>query len=138
MKISAGQRRRLSRIAQKYDLRLVLAFGSSVTGQRHPRSDLDIAVRFDQRPVDFRTQAELSHELQKIFPELEVDLVILNYADPLFLKKITESCRLLYGDPREFKELKIYTFKRYQDHRRYFEMEQRFVEAFLKETSPTP
>ncbi len=47
MKISAGQRRRLSRIAQKYDLRLVLAFGSSVTGQRHPRSDLDIAVRFD-------------------------------------------------------------------------------------------
>ena len=37
MKISAGQRRRLSRIAQKYDLRLVLAFGSCVTGQRHPR-----------------------------------------------------------------------------------------------------
>jgi len=34
--------------------------------------------------------------------------------------------------------LKIYTFKRYQDHRRYFEMEQRFVEAFLKETSPKP
>ncbi len=47
-------------------------------------------------------------------------------------------CRLLYGDPREVKELKIYTFKPYQDHRRYFEMEQRFVEAFLKETSTTP
>ena len=77
MKVSAGQRRRrLSRIAQKYDLRLVLALGSSVTGQRHPRSDLDIAVLFDQRPVDFRTQAKLSHALQKIFPELEVDLAV--------------------------------------------------------------
>lgn len=102
MQVSAGQRRRrLSRIAQKYDLRLVLALGSSVTGQRHPRSDLDIAVLFDQRPVDFRTQAELSHALQKIFPELEVDLAVLNYTDPLFLKNIAESCWLLYGDPRE-------------------------------------
>jgi len=42
-------------------------------------------------------------------------------------------CRLLYGDPRKFKELKIYTFKRYQDHCQYFEMKQRFVEAFIKE-----
>ena len=137
MKISPGRRQRLSQLAQKYGLRLILAFGSSVKGEQHPGSDLDIAVRFDHKPLDFRTRAELCYELQKIFPELEVDLALLNYADPLFLKKITERCRLLYGDPREIKELKIYAFKRYQDHRRYFEMERRFIDDFLKDTAPT-
>lgn len=45
----------------------------------------------------------------------------------LFLKKITEACRLLYGDPRDLQRLRIFAFKRYQDHRRYLDLERRFV-----------
>jgi hypothetical protein len=54
-------------------------------------------------------------------------VAILNRADPLFLKKITEHCRLLYGPPRAFYEFKIYAFKRYQDHRRFLAMERDYV-----------
>jgi len=45
----------------------------------------------------------------------------------LFLKKITEQCRLLYGSPRALSELMIYAFKRYQDHRRFLAMEREYV-----------
>jgi hypothetical protein len=39
----------------------------------------------------------------------------------------------VYGDPRALEELKIYAFKRYQDHRRFFAMERAYVERFLRE-----
>ena len=71
-------------------------------------------------------------ELQGVFPEYEVDLALINRADPLFLKKITEDCRLLYGEPRQLQELKIYAFKRYQDHLPYFAMERTYVDRYLK------
>ena len=50
------------------------------------------------------------------------------------MKKITENCRLLYGDGRELKELKIYAYKRYQEHQRVFELERAYVKRFLRET----
>ncbi|HEY7675694.1 MAG TPA: hypothetical protein VIG69_01380, partial [Candidatus Methylomirabilis sp.] len=69
--------------------------------------------------------------LQRHFPDRDVDLALINRADPLFLKKITDQCEILYGPMEELHRLKIYAFKRYQDHRRYFEMEGRFVDRFL-------
>ncbi|MBI4561356.1 MAG: hypothetical protein HY724_04870 [Candidatus Rokubacteria bacterium] len=64
-------------------------------------------------------------------PTQEVDLALLNRADPLFLKKITDTCQLLYGSPQRLQRLKLFAFKRYQDHRKYFEMERRFVAKSL-------
>ena len=75
----------------------------------------------------------MQHALQEVLPDRQVDLAVINRADPLLLKKITERCQLLFGDPRDLEELKIYAFKRYQDHRRYFAMEQAFVDRFVNE-----
>jgi hypothetical protein len=60
-----------------------------------------------------------------------VDLATLDRADPLFLKRVLESCRLLAGSPRRLAELKIYAFKRYQDHRRYLPLERAYVDRVL-------
>ncbi len=121
----------LGAIAKRYGVRLVLQFGSSVTGRDHARSDVDIAVLLEQPTVSSAEYAQLLHELQRHFPDREVDLALINRADPLFLKKITDHCEILYGPVEEVHRLKIYAFKRYQDHRRYFEMEGRFVDRFL-------
>jgi len=116
-----------ARIAEARGIVLLLQFGSSVTGKVHARSDLDLAALLDRPRISLRDRAALFHDLQALYPDHEVDLAILNHADPLFLKKIMESCRLLYGDPRRLQRLKIYAFKRYHDHRKYFEMERRYV-----------
>ena len=121
----------LGAIAKRHGIRLVLQFGSSVTGKDHARSDVDIAVLLEQPTLFPAEYAELLHELQRHFPDRKVDLALLNHADPLFLKKIIEYCEILYGPVEELHKLKIYAFKRYQDHRRYFEMERRFVDRFL-------
>ena len=117
----------VARIAEAHGVVLLLQFGSSVTGKDHARSDLDLAALLDPPRLSLRDRAALLHDLQTLFPDREVDLAVVNHADPLFLKKIMESCRLLYGDPRRLQRLKIYAFKRYHDHGKYFEMERRYV-----------
>jgi hypothetical protein len=71
-----------------------------------------------------------------LFPEHEVDLAVLDRADPLFLKKVLERCELLAGSPPRLAELKTYAFKRYQDHRRYLKMERDYVRRFLDSHRP--
>jgi predicted nucleotidyltransferase len=120
-------------IAKKHGIILLLRFGSSVTGTLHQRSDVDLAVLLEHVPRSLEAHAELLHDLQQLFPDREVDLALLNRADPLFLRKITEACRLLYGSPRQLQRLKLYAFKRYQDHRKYLDMERRYVERALQD-----
>ena len=124
--------RDLEEIARRHGIELIVEFGSMVTGHVHPKSDVDLAILFHERAPSFRELAAVGHELQAAYPHREVDVAVVNHADPLFLKKITEACRLLYGSPRDFQRLKIYAFKRYQDHRKYLDMERSYVERSLQ------
>jgi len=121
----------LEDLARRHGLALILQFGSTVDGALHERSDLDIAVLFDERPPGLDERSEIVHELQGLFPKREIDLAVINHADPLFLKQVLERCRLLAGSPRRLAELKIYGFKRYQDHRRYLALESEHVRRVL-------
>lgn len=117
----------LDTIARAHGVVLLLQFGSSVTGKLHSRSDVDLGVLLDRPRITFDELGELISDLGRLFPGREVDVAVLDHADPLFLKKVMETCRLLHGDPRRLQRLKIYAFKRYQDHRRYLELERAFV-----------
>ena len=123
-------------IAKKHGIILLLRFGSSVTGMLHERSDVDLAVLLERAPRSLEAHSALLQDLQQLFPGREVDLALLNRADPLFLRKITEACRLVHGSPGELQRLKIYAFKRYQDHRKYLDMERRYVERSLQRLAP--
>ncbi len=75
---------------------------------------------------------DLIGDLQALTPDREVDIALLNTADPLFLKKITETAALVYGSQRRLHEFKMYAFKRYQDHRRYLALERDYVARTLR------
>jgi len=133
--LSEEQRAGIARVAEGHRLSLVLLFGSSATGDKiHAGSDYDIAVSGRDGLPDYRGYGALIADFQEVLPGREVDLVFLQRADPLFLSRIVENCVLLYGNPGELARLKIYAFKRYQDHRPYFEMESRYLRKFLEET----
>lgn len=133
MNITSKDIQQVESVAHRHRLKMALLFGSAASGKgEHPASDLDIAVLYEGKVADFRESAELRHDLQEIFPGRDVDLCLIDHADPLLLKKITENCLLLYGACRDLQELKIYAYKRYHDHRRYFDIERAFVDRFLK------
>jgi uncharacterized protein len=122
---------KLASLAGSFGIRLLLLFGSAVSGSGHSGSDTDLAVLLENPDLDLHSRSALQHALQRLFPEREVDVAIINHADPLFLKKITERCRLLYGDPADFYSLKMYAFRRYQDHGRFLQLERRYVKSLL-------
>lgn len=118
-------------IAQRHHLALIVQFGSTVSGTVHAGSDVDVAVLFDRPQASFEEQGRIAHELQSLFPDRELDLAVLDRADPLFLKQVFERCRLLAGSPRRLAEMRIYAFKRYQDHRKYLALEREHVRRAL-------
>lgn len=117
MKISRKAKTKLKKLAERYKLKLVLAFGSRVTKKMHLGSDFDIAVLLQKNDLTFKQHSSLSHKLQTIFPSCEIDLVLINHTDPLLLKKILENCQILYGSYKELAKLKLYSFKRYCDYK---------------------
>ena len=123
-------------IARRHRLALIVQFGSTVSETTHDASDVDVAVLFGRAPASLDEQARIAQELQALFPERELDLAVLDRADPLFLKQVFERCRLLAGSPRRLAEMKIYAFKRYQDHRRYLAMERDHVRRVLNGRRP--
>ena len=128
----------LRELAQRFRVRLILQFGSTVTGMTHDRSDLDLAIQFETPDASFQNVLELQEALQRRFPGRKVDLAILNRADPRFLKKIVESCRILFGMPQDLAHLRLHAFKAYQDFRPYLELERRHVARRLSELVAEP
>ena len=128
----------LRELAQRFRVCLILQFGSTVTGITHDHSDLDLAVQFETPHASFQTILEMQEALQARFPGCKVDLAILNRADPLFLKKIVESCRILFGMPQDLARLRLHAFKAYQDFRPYLELERRHVARRLSSLVAEP
>jgi hypothetical protein len=112
---------RLSTVCRAHGVRLLLQSDrpcpSRRTGQRSR-----LAVLLDRRPASLGAYGALASDFQALVSDRDVDLV-LNGSDPLFLKQITDQCRLLYGATRALDELTIRAFKRYQDRRRFLATE---------------
>ena len=122
---------RFDDVAQRHGVRLLLQFGSTVTGRARADSDLDLAVLLERVPATLQEHAALIGDLQGLVPDRTVDVGILNRADPLFLKQVTTQCTLLYGALRTLHEFKMYAFRRYQDHRKYLDLERQYVAKAL-------
>ena len=114
-------------VARRHGLELILQFGSTVSGATHRLSDVDLGVLFAADIDPLKNLDAVIQDLQALFPTREVDLAVLNHADPLFLKKVTDQCQLLAGSLARLQRLQLYAFKLYQDHRRYLALERDYV-----------
>jgi predicted nucleotidyltransferase len=126
----------VERVARRHGIALLVRFGSTATGRTHARSDCDLGVLLDRAPETFAAHAELIGDLQGLVQGREVDVTVINHADPLLLRQVVEGGQLVFGSPRRFAELRILAFKRYQDHRRYFAMEREYVERKVVGVEP--
>ena len=122
----------LAEIGVRHRVRLLLQHGSTVSGHVHAGSDLDIAALFEDGQGSLAGVIALSADLQEFYPGRDVDVAVINHADPLFLKKVLERCERLYGSPRVLAELRMYAFRRYQDHRRFLALERPYVRQALR------
>lgn len=83
-------------VARKYDLDMVVLFGSRADGTATPKSDIDIAYA-KKEPLSFDEQLSLGNEMAPLFGTEAADVVHLNKASPAFMYQIMKKAKLLFS-----------------------------------------
>ena len=116
--MKAPSKVQLEPLAKRYGLRLIVLFGSQVSDRTHLESDVDVAVWWT-RPLASEQHNQLWMELSGAF-QAEVDLAVLNHAEPLLLYQVARQGKPLYEDQRwAWEEFKGYAFRYYEDTQKF-------------------
>ncbi|MFA6315670.1 MAG: nucleotidyltransferase domain-containing protein [Candidatus Paceibacterota bacterium] len=84
-------------LAQKYDVDMIVLFGSRADNTATSKSDVDIAYVKD-KPLSFNDQLVIGSELAVFFGTEAADVVYLNRASPAFMYQIMKKAQLLFSN----------------------------------------
>jgi predicted nucleotidyltransferase len=121
---------KLAEIARRYDLDLVIAFGSQTQGRARPGSDVDVAVRWTHRDwEDVERELALIGELtEAIWGDGDLDVSFLNGANPLLLFEVACSGVPLYErQPGDFNLFQSYAARHYYDQSKFAELQGQYL-----------
>ncbi|MEK7326521.1 MAG: nucleotidyltransferase domain-containing protein [Chloroflexota bacterium] len=120
-------------IIKKYDLKLLLLFGSRARGDARKDSDTDIAF-MSGRNLDFNQKAELMMDLLPVVKakETKIDVIDTKTAHPLLLYLIMQDAKVLYTeDMMFFYNLQSAAFKKYIEVKPVYEEMYRRLGEYL-------
>ena len=121
MELSSKQKHKIKQIAQKYNLRLLLLFGSRAEGTFHEKSDYDIAY-LTKEDFDLEKESSLNFEFTLVFGHDEVDTVDLKKAAPLLFYAVFKNPQVLFAeDDLIFPRYRAYAFKKYVETKPLYE-----------------
>ncbi len=120
---------RLFPLFDDQSLRLVLLFGSSVTGKLHRQSDIDLAFLFDI-PVDM---VKLTNRVVRLLHADNVDIIDLIHANPLLRFSAAKNSAVLFEkEPGMFCEFCSLAFRIYEDTKKLREARSESIKRFLE------
>lgn len=114
--------------------KLIILFGSQVTGRANHNSDYDLAV-LGAKPLTMRDVGEVIDWGAKKLKALDdkIDVVDLLTASPLLKHQVAKHGKLLLGTEDEFLSFQIAAWKEYVDTARLRRWREKVLEkAFLK------
>jgi predicted nucleotidyltransferase len=115
-------------LCRQYGLRLVILFGSSVTGRRGPESDLDLALLGDA-PLDL---VAVTTDVIRLLQTDRVDVVDLRRASPLLTMEVARHGRLVYErTPGMHIEFISLAARRYIDTKKLRDAQKDAIHRFL-------
>ena len=117
MLLTKEQKQKINQLGKRYNLRLILLYGSFARGENHPDSDMDIAI-LGKKTIDFDTFLSIYSEMFAVFGNNqrgEIDLNSLHNINPLFRFYVMRDSILLFGKTVDYYSFKAYAFRDYQD-----------------------
>ncbi len=117
---------KIKEIAQKYNLEMVLLFGSQVNSRAKPDSDVDVAYSA-KKQLSVDEKIGFNNELCDFFKKDIVDQVDIKNANPLLLHEISTNSKLIFGKEIDYLEFKAFTFRNYIDSQSLFNLEELLI-----------
>ncbi len=103
-------------LAHKYNLDMIVLFGSRADNTATSKSDVDIAYT-KKESLSFEDQLSLGSELAPLFGTEAVDVVYLNRTSPVFMYQIMKKAKLLFSkSSMSFSNLFSYAIKRLHEN----------------------
>ncbi|MBI5842816.1 MAG: nucleotidyltransferase domain-containing protein [Chloroflexi bacterium] len=134
---SPPSKKQLQPIAQKYGLRFIVLFGSVARGRVHEESDIDIGV-LAERPLTLNRRLKLWLELSNLF-RAEIDLAVLNHAEPVFGFEVARDGELLYErDNFAWENWRSYKIRQFWDTGKFRDDLERYVARRVKGMGHAP
>ena len=117
----------IDNIVKKYDLELLVIFGSYGTDRYRKDSDIDIAY-ISKTNLSPKDDFALLNDLIRHFRKAEVDLVNFKKANVLLKYEIiTKVTKVLYGNDEVLEHVKLYTIKRFQEMKPFLDKRVAFI-----------
>jgi predicted nucleotidyltransferase len=96
--VVARVKRYADRVAREFPVRMVVLFGSQVSGEASPDSDIDVAVVFEEITGDYLTAAARLCALRNdIDPMIEPHLLTERGESRAFLREVLRTGEVLYS-----------------------------------------
>lgn len=110
-------------LAQKYDLGLVVLFGSHGRRKTKPDSDIDLAVKGGTKPLSRQMEQEFYLELIPLLERDDIDVINLDHVRSVVLRYniFSEGKILFEKEEGIFKRLLVHAYFEYQDFKKYLE-----------------
>jgi len=118
---------KINKIAQKYNIKMLLLFGSRAKKSFKKESDFDVAYS-TENILSLEVENNLSFDLSFIFKSENIDLVNLRKASPLMLKQVAENSVILYQENKSvFNEFFLYAINIYNEAKVLFKMREEYL-----------
>ena len=125
-------RRKIKDIVKKYNLELVLLFGSSASGNINAGSDIDIAV-YGKHILSEKEKIALILEFSNIFYTDKIDIIDIKTASPLLKKEIFKCYRILYREtPLLLYQLELVSIYEYKESEILYQMQRERLQEFVQ------
>lgn len=123
----------IHKLIQNYNIKLIYIFGSYSMGKNNSHSDLDIALLLEE-DFDPLQKLNLIGDLCSIFKRNDIDLVIMNSANPVLCHQIIKYGRLVYIQSEDVKvgfEVKV--LSEYLDTEYLRRTQMHYINEWVKE-----
>jgi len=122
----------LPEVCERFGVMFVVMFGSRTKGMARSDSDMDMGVWLRTAPISAERELDLIRALVLATHEGNLDVVVLNHADPLLGYHVVRDGVLLYErESGTFDRYRLWAWKRYLDTEKFRQLESEYVSAFL-------
>ena len=124
------------RVCRRHRVAFAVVFGSAAQDRATDHSDLDLAFWIDGEPST-SCELDLVNALTPLWHRNDLDVVVLNHANPLLQWQIASTGRPLYRRwMGPFHRFQLYAMKRYDDNKKLLALQDLFLDRFLKGVRP--
>ena len=127
MELDLSQKKQIKKCAEKYQLKMMILFGSRVKGKIiHQESDFDIAY-LSKKDLTGKEIIHFNCDLIDVFHCDRIDLTNLKGVDPLLRQEIARNSQLLFGNEMDYLGFKAFAFKDYINHQPLFDLRELLI-----------